>query len=1081
MRRFILLNFLFISIFLASCSCTGTGNEAENILSEEYFKNPPSWAKPRTWMHAMSGNMTKEGMTKDLEAISEVGIGGILLFNIAQGIPYGPITYNSHEHHEILKHTAKECERLGLSFGFHNCAGWSSSGGPWITPEESMKMLVYSQIVVDGGAINVNLPQPTIRENFYKDIAVLAYPALRADIVDFENKPKISSSDNNFNIEVACDGQIAATTKLNESKNGDTFVLFDYGTQIPISSVFISTTDRNGKVSLWTSDNGIEYTKRIELTQVRVGKGEWCFLDSFESLNARYYKLVSEGPLNIKEIKFSASAWIDDYLSKNCMGRKDDRNIRLTRIISDNMVINKDHIIDITANLSGNGNLVTTLPKGKWTIMRIGYTSTGAFNHPASESGRGLECDKFDSKAIEKHFAAFSQKVIDNVKNVAPNALQYIEVDSYEMGGQNWTADFEHLFKEKKGYDIRPFLPLILGKYMENTETIEAVMSDFREMCCDLMNTNYFKRFVELCHDNGLKCYVEPYGNGPFDHLEVGGVCDIPMGEFWMNRTSSIVRSAVSSAHIYGKNVVSAESFTSQPEINWKGHPGMAKASGDMVWKEGVNEFMFHRFAHQPNIHVRPGMTMNRWGFHFDRTQTWWNNAGKAWFKYMSRGSYMLRLGVPVTDVLVFVGDGSPSSSPGIKFDGLKTDAVNSDVLCNRVFVRNGKMVLPEGTTYQILYLDNCRSLSINTLRRICELAESGVPIIGNLPVKISGYLNINKSLDEMNELVSRIRKCANYYHKGEEKELLKKEHIINDFEVTEPSDIYMNYAHRHLEDGTEIYFISNTDSIKRNFVCNFRVSGKLPELWKAMDGSMSEADVYEMKDNGQTMVEIELEGYESVFVVFRNPVVEKKRSIHYVYNELEIQDLNTDWNVEFLKEYGYDDTIHFDKLIDWSLSKNEEVCYYSGTAIYRKKIDVSEEILKNSSKAVLDLGEVNISSEIIVNGKNVAILWMTPYKVDIYEYLKSGLNDIELRITNQWTNRLIGDERYPKQDGGYVLEGQFPKGKMPEWYVVNKPMPEGPRMTFCTGQFYRKDDPLISAGLVGPACISFIDHEKMN
>ena len=442
----IILSLILVALMLSGCNIINIDYE----LSEVHFKNPPSWAKPRTWMHAMSGNMTKEGMTKDLEAISEVGIGGILLFNIAQGIPYGSITYNSPEHHDILKHTAKECERLGLSFGFHNCAGWSSSGGPWIKPEESMKMLVYSQTVVDGGSINVNLPQPTIRENFYKDIAVLAYPALKADVVDVENNPKITSSDNNFDIEVACDGQITTTTKLNVSKNGDTFILFDYGANVPISSVFMSTTDRNGKVSLWTSDNGIEYIKRIELTQVRVGKSEWCFLDSFESLNARYYKLVSEGPLNIKEIKLSASAWIDDYLSKNCMGRKDDRNICPTRIISDNMVINKDHIIDLTTNLSVNGNLVTTLPKGKWTIMRIGYTSTGAFNHPASYSGRGLECDKFDSKVIEKHFAAFSQKVIDNVKDAAPNALQYIEVDSYEMGGQNWTSDFEHLFKEKK-------------------------------------------------------------------------------------------------------------------------------------------------------------------------------------------------------------------------------------------------------------------------------------------------------------------------------------------------------------------------------------------------------------------------------------------------------------------------------------------------------------------------------------------------------------------------------------------------------------------------------------------------------
>lgn len=1075
MKKIILLLSLLVPIFLSGCE----NKVSENTLSEKDFQEPPSWAKPRTWMHAMSGNMSKEGMTKDLEAISKVGIGGILLFNIAQGIPYGPIAYNSQEHHDILKHTAKECERLGLSFGFHNCAGWSSSGGPWIKPEESMKMLVCSQTVINGGKVNVELIQPTVRENFYKDIAVLAYPSSIADVMDAEYKPMISSSDDKFDVQIACDGQINNTTRLGKNKNSETFVLFDYGKNVSISSVYISTTDRNSNVSLWISDNGIDFSKHLDLTKIRVGKNEWCFLDSFEPIDARYYKLVSNGVLNIKEIRLSASAYVDDYLTKNCMGRKEDNKMFPTRILSEEMVINKDDILDITSCLSDNGILTTDLPNGKWTIMRIGYTSTGAFNHPASDSGRGLECDKFDSKAIEKHFAAFSQKVINNVKKVAPNALQYIEVDSYEMGGQNWTADFERLFKEKKGYDIRPFLPLVMGKYIDNVETIESVLSDFREVCCDLMNTNYFGRFVELCHENGLLCYVEPYGNGSFDHLEVGGVSDIPMGEFWMNRPTSIVRSAVSSAHIYGKNVVSAESFTSFPEINWKGHPAMAKPSGDMVWKEGINEFMFHRFTHQPNTHVRPGMTMSRWGFHFDRTQTWWNNAGKAWFKYMARGSYMLRLGVPVTDVLVFVGDGSPSASTKVKFEGLKSDAVNSDVLCNRIFVNNRKMFLPEGTIYQILYLDNCKSLSIKTLKRICELAEAGVPIIGDLPEKVSGYLNINKSLDEMNNLVNRIKKCQNYYQAGREHDLLLKECIINDFEVIESLDLDMNYAHRHLEDGTDIYFISNTDSIRHDFVCNFRVSGKLPELWNPMNGSVNEANVYEIKNNGTTMVKISLEGLESVFVVFRKSAIEKKRSLQFVCDELSSENLNSNWNVDFLKEYGYDETVHFDSLTDWSLSENDEIRYYSGTAIYKKCINIGNETLLSANRAVLDLGNVHICAEVMVNGQYVDVLWMPPYRIDIYDYLKTGMNEIEISVTNQWTNRLIGDERYPKQDDGYKLEGLYPKGKMPEWYLKNNPMPVGPRMTFCTGQFYKKDDPLIPSGLVGSVYLRYYRNYK--
>ena len=288
-----------------------------------------------------------------------------------------------------------------------------------------------------------------------------------------------------------------------------------------------------------------------------------------------------------------------------------------------------------------------------------------------------------------------------------------------------------------------------------------------------------------------------------------------------------------------------------------------------------------------------------------------------------------------------------------------------------------------------------------------------------------------------------------------------------------------MNYAHRHLEDGTDIYFISNTDSIRHDFVCNFRVSGKLPELWNPMNGSVNEANVYEIKNNGTTMVKISLEGLESVFVVFRKSAIEKKRSLQFVCDELSSENLNSNWNVDFLKEYGYDETVHFDSLTDWSLSENDEIRYYSGTAIYKKCINIGNETLLSANRAVLDLGNVHICAEVMVNGQYVDVLWMPPYRIDIYDYLKTGMNEIEISVTNQWTNRLIGDERYPKQDDGYKLEGLYPKGKMPEWYLKNNPMPVGPRMTFCTGQFYKKDDPLIPSGLVGPVYLRYYRNYK--
>ena len=200
-------------IFIVA-TCTFGCSEKKGIDLDQNFKNPPASAKPRTWFHAMSGNMSKAGLTKDLEAIERVGIGGILLFNIAQGIPNGPIEYNSPEHHELLKHAAVECERLGLSFGVHNCDGWSSSGGPWIAPEQSMKMVVWSEAITPGGEVSVELPQPTTREGFYEDIAVLAYPSLASEIDDFNNKPLITASDKALDVSLLNDKRLDEVSKM---------------------------------------------------------------------------------------------------------------------------------------------------------------------------------------------------------------------------------------------------------------------------------------------------------------------------------------------------------------------------------------------------------------------------------------------------------------------------------------------------------------------------------------------------------------------------------------------------------------------------------------------------------------------------------------------------------------------------------------------------------------------------------------------------------------------------------------------------------------------------------------------------
>nr|WP_319509528.1 glycosyl hydrolase [uncultured Draconibacterium sp.] len=1081
---------LFIlAVFCFSCQSQKT----KTVLSEEEFKNPSAEYKPRTWFHAMSGNMSKAGLTKDLEAIEKVGIGGILLFNVTQGIPNGPIKYNSPEHHEMLTHAAAECERLGLSFGVHNCDGWSSSGGPWITPEQSMKMVVWSETIASGGDVNIQLLQPTTRKGYYEDIAVLAYPSLKTEIADFENPPKITASDPNFDIKIASDNRWDETTRIEQSDDNNPWIQFEYDKPHEIRSVFMVFNREGGEAVLQVSEDGRNFESVRELYKVRTGKTEDAINDSFDALKSKYFRIQLNKSMSFKEVRLLSTRCLHNVLGRTSMARTEDHEMTPIGSPEAEMIIDKSKLINLTEKMNSKGKLQASLPEGSWTIMRFGYTTTDAFNHPASDEGRGLECDKFSREAFKFHYDAFSKKVIENTKDVAPNAMQYIEIDSYEMGGQNWTQNYDTIFRNKKGYDIISFLPLFTGRFIESAESSDKVLWDIRDINCQLMDENYFGYFAELCHKDGIKSYIEPYGFGPLNDLDVGKRADINMGEFWMNREMTMVQSAVSASHIYGKNVISAESFTSTPQINWKGNPAMAKISGDLAWTHGINEFMFHRFAHQANTHVKPGMTMHRWGFHFDRTQTWWANAGADWFKYMARGQYMLRQGVPVSDLLVFIGDGSPNSvflrkdfEPEIP-SGTNFDCVNTDVLVNRIQLKNNKLVLPEGTAYKALVLRNCETLTMETLQRIQEISKAGIPIVGPKPQLLAGYSNSEQNKNAFIELANKIWSGEKVYTDYNWSKMMNAENIDSDFNVFNRDDI--SFIHRSLQ-GEDIYFFFNPDSVLQQFECSFRVEGKIPELWDPMTGETHKTAQFK-NENGKTKVWINLDAEESVFVVFREssdgvPTVSEAKELktdNFVLNaqnELQQETLSNEkpleidgsWGVEFLKEHDYQATHTFHKLADWKNSSVDEIKYYSGTAIYRKSFSVDESYIKENNKYILDLGDVKIVAEVKLNGSSIGVDWMPPFELEITEHLKAGENELEIEITNQWSNKLIGDERFPASYTGYKLEGNFPKGIMMDWYANNEPMPAGKRTTFCTASFYKADDELMPSGLLGPVQI---------
>jgi hypothetical protein len=1080
---------------------------------EESFKNPTAEFKPRTWYHVMSGNMSKAGVTKDLEAMADAGIGGIILFNVSHFIPKGKVIFNSPEHIEMIAHAAAECERLGLSFGVHNCDGWTSSGGPWVTPENSMKKVVHSEIVVDGGKIDTQLPIPTSRNGFYKDIAVLAYPSFESEIADASTKPVVTSSNIDFDIALATDGRSDEQTVLKSSAGKKAWIQFDYGAPYTIRSLTMSFDKAiadNGKTELLTSNDGVNFTKATDVKLLRMGKKEHGVDERFEGITARYFRLETEVTLELAEISLSSTYPYGEVLSRTSLFKVE--NYRLPEIgqPNENMVVKKEDIINLTSFLDENGNLQAELPEGKWTIMRFGYTVTGAVNSPASKEGTGLEVDKMSRPAFKSFYEGYVRNVIDVAKLVAPNALQYTEIDSYEVGGQNWTDGYENLFREKFAYDILEFLPIYAGRYVDDAETTQDILWDVRNFNSELMTTNYFDYFTELCHEDGLISYVEPYSfNAAFNELDAARKVDIPMGEFWMHQRFQ-AGTAVSGGRIYGKKVISAESFSARPEVNWRSHPGFMKLTGDKAWTLGINEFMFHRFAHQANTNVKPGMTMSQWGSHIDRTQTWWDNAGLAWFKYLARGQYLLRQGNPVSDLLIFVGDGSPNSivdrnhfKPAIP-NHINFDCINADALINRISGENGELILPDGVKYNALALFNTKNMTIETIRKINDLAEKGIVIIGQKPEEIGGFNIGSEEKLEFEKLANNIWAKPSTYTTYKWDEIFAENNISTDLKIQGRGDV--NYIHRQTS-GEEIYFFYNPDSVAQTFNCRFKVSGKIPEVWNQTTGKITRLAMFS-ETASHTTVPIDLPAEGSVFVVFRessknvdplnscvaNSIIKPEFELN-PQNQLQIKVaengsytmkfqsgktteivvddlpgplyLNQPWLVKFQKFYGFDSTLVFDKLMDWKDHSLEQVKYYSGTATYTSKLNIGEEYFGENKQLELNLGEVSVAAKVFVNGEELSVLWKSPFTIDISKAAKEGENELRIEVTNTWTNRLIGDENYPNETG-YDIK----MDTMPDWYTNNEAPNLGQRKAFCAYPFYKQGDSLESSGLIGPVQI---------
>ncbi|MBN1972217.1 MAG: hypothetical protein JW787_01160 [Sedimentisphaerales bacterium] len=1046
--------------------------ESSIVDLEKEFQSPPDSAKPHTWWHWMNGNVNERGITMDLEAMKNAGISGFQLFQVGANIPKGPVAFGSDENIRLVKFAAKEAERLGLEFAMHNCPGWSSTGGPWITPELSMKKLTTSETAVtsDGNTkIEVDLVQPNAQLDFYRDVFVLAFPTPATD----------------------------------------------------------------ARIPNYSTKAGIP--------------GTTGFGGGFGGMRG--------------------------------MGVRDGAAASVTGGIE------PASVIDISKNMDQKGHLIWSAPAGNWTVLRIGYTTTGSQNGPAPDGGAGLECDKFDSKAIEFHFNHYFGELLEAFEPLAAKGMAGILIDSYERGLQNWSVDFPVEFQKRRGYDLKGYLPAMTGRVVGDSDISERFLWDIRKTQAELMQENYYGRFAELCHEHGIKAFIEPYDPGNFNEMAAGSYADMSMGEFWQeNNTHHSIKLAASISHVNGRKVMGAESFTSS-QNPWHEYPYSLKSLGDFMFTEGLNRVILHSFAMQPHPTAAPGITMGRWGGFFERTNTWYAK-GADWLNYIARCQYLLQQGLFTADLLYFTGENSPvrvqdptALNPALP-QGYDFDTVDAGTIIKRLKIHNGRIILPDGMSYRILILPDLNNITVEVLSRIHSLVNDGMCLMvtGTKPQSTPGLANypaadkqVQRLADELWGDMDGITVKEHTFGKGRVfreqsvQSVLDKLSIKPDFEFTSRSgSAQVNYIHRRAGD-TEIYFVANRGYKSEDLVCTFRVEGRQPEFWKADTGDMISAEIYNTVE-GKTCMPIQLDPAGSVFVVFRSdapdkhvvavakegkilagtelfPVPERPaapapvrggfgfggggfgsfgamRGGQVIQSEPEelpvfslagtsnakdnmlfwengtysltdnssvtsvieisgiVQPLEIAgaWKVTFPPNLGAPAQITLNELKSLHEHSENGVKYFSGTAVYTKQIEVPAETLTNDKRLFIDLGRVMVLAEVIINNKKLGILWKAPYRVDITDAVHPGSNELEIRVTNLWPNRLIGDEQLPAENE-YGIVGGPPGGgglgtdavrKMPEWYLEGKSK-TGDRITFTAWKHYSANSPLMESGLIGP------------
>lgn len=1068
-----LIHLLACASVLAAHPATGAHAEEPSPELREGFEEPPQEARPHLWWHWMNGNITADGALADLEWMKRMGVGGVHAFSGALFEPTvvdPPAPFMSDRWGEAFNLAVDRAREYGMDVVIAGSPGWSQTGGPWVPPQDGMKKYVWSEVTLEGGQRIRELPQPPVTTG---DFASVTAPSAWGDAPT--SSPQAYGDSAVFAFRTP--GNSPAPAHYFIAGNRDETLS---GLTPDLSqSVTLPFEEGEDQISV-----DIAYDEPREVRALTLAMEKWPAFEilagkapddlrpiaffaaadaehpspqrtfAIPATTARYFRINLERPppprrlpdlppgfppaaapgsLTFYRVDLVSEARVHQFEAKAGFEPVSSFAGGTSLPVDQGGAVDPSTVIDLTSRLHPDGTLDWSPPDdGRWTVVRLGWSLTGQTNGPAEPEATGLEVDKLDARAVREYATTLLSMYRENADvALGKDGINALLTDSWEAGVQNWTPQILPDFQRLRGYDPRPWLPVLTGRVVGDASSSEAFLFDFRQTLKDLLIENHYGTLARVTEEFGMTYYSEAQGDTPraiVDGLSAKAQSDIPTAEFWYRpfatdpgQPSLIadIREAASAAHIYGKPYVAVEALTVAAGTDpWSFSPAMLQPVADRIAAHGANRFLLHESHLQPFLDRPPGLMLGFFGQFFNRHETWAEEA-RPFFDYLARTSFMLQQGEFVADIAYFYGDEKSLSQifhHGFNTDvpdGYGYDYFDARALAEETSVADRRLVTASGMEYRILYMPaHVRYLTLPTLERLEALVRQGTTLVAAKPL---GRLGMGGSAQEVAALIDRLWGAGTdqsrdvglgrVYPTSQLATALNAEGILPDVVAPEAPELLS--LHRKTAEA-DIYFLSNQSDEALASPITFRAIGT-PELWSADTG---EARALSFERRGErTEVFVPLKGREAGFVVFRPSATTQLRLSEPAF--LRDTTVAGGWDLTFQEDRGGPaEAAHFETLTDWSDNADPRIRYFSGAATYRTDITVEADMLQSGTSLYLDLGKVHDLAVVSIDGREIGTAWKSPYRIDLTGQVSPGRHELEIKVINLWVNRLIGDKQ---------------------------------------------------------------------